>query len=253
MGWGRYLGGIGRGLCWLCGHERRAELLCSGRKAKFGKKSVVHVVLVLQPPFPLSVCPPILIAMAHTGAAQDLPKKLSEGQRARAIPRTSLESDKMESLISAQPFFGQNSKATRRQNQSTAPKQTHLHAEGGNSDENGACNLRSPTRDNFGGLQGCAPMVVCLGGFLVWACGSVAFWWLVPLVAGTQPLVRGRPSSGTDPASCTKTVGLQPYLISTTASHHAVSERCILHLCLSVRLGQLSLPGGFLFHSLNPA
>lgn len=111
-----------------------------------------------------------------------------------------------ERLASAQPFLTKPQIITTA-NQRTAPKQPHLHAEGGNSDEYGACNLTIPKRDNFGGLQGCAPMVVCFGGLFFW-CGSVAF-----LVAGAQPLIRGRPSSGTDPASCKKNVGLQPYLI----------------------------------------
>lgn len=82
-------------------------------------------------------------------------------------------------------------------------------------------------------------MVVCFGGLFFGVAASL-FWWLVPNLsfaavpaqAPTQPRAKKRRA---------------PTIFdSTTASHHAVSERCILHRCLSVPLGQLSLPGGFL-------
>lgn len=149
-----------------------------------------------------------LVTGGRCAGSIDYPRARAEGQRARAIPRTSLERDKMESLISAQPFFltklfDKTPKQHDDKINRPLPNRRICMRRGGKSDENGACNLRSPKRDNFGGLQGCAPMVVCLGGFLVWECGSVAFWWLVPNLscaavpaqAPTQPRAQKPPGS----------------------------------------------------------
>jgi hypothetical protein len=103
-------------------------------------------------------------------------------------------------LDSAQPFLRKHQIITHREiNRQLPKKQAHLHAEGGDGDEHGACDLIIPKRDNFGGACKVAPHggeVVCFGGLFFWV------WECRFLVAGTQPLIRSPPSSGTNPASC---------------------------------------------------